>query len=252
MKVSIITVAYNSAATIVDTLRSVAQQTHPDIEHLVIDGASRDGTLGILAAHAAPWRRVFSEPDRGIYDAMNKGLRLASGEVIGFLNSDDFYASPDSLATIAQAFADPAIDVCYGDLCYVRPGQVTSVVRYWRSAPFEPQLFLQGWCPPHPTFYVRRAVFERCGVFDLHYRIASDVEFMMRLLEVHAVRASYLPHLLVRMRTGGVTNRSWRNIVRQNREIWQALQRHGLRPSLTTFIGGKLWSRGKQFVTRAT
>jgi len=252
MKISVITVCFNSASHIVDALHSVDAQTWPDIEHLVIDGGSLDDTLRIVQQHARAWRRVISEPDGGIYDAMNKGIRLATGDVIGFLNADDFYTSPESLTKIADAFVEPSLDTCYGDLCYVEPDRPSSVVRYWRSTPFMPGLFLRGWCPPHPTFYVRRRVFELCGVFDESYRIASDVEFMMRVLEVHRVRVRYLPELLVKMRTGGVTNRSWRNIVRQNREIWQALERHGLRPSLGAFIGGKLWSRGKQFMIRPT
>jgi len=248
--ISIITVCFNSADHISDALRSVDLQSWPDIEHLVIDGASSDDTLRIVERHPQPWRRVVSEPDRGIYDAMNKGIRLSHGDVVGFLNSDDFYPSDRVLETIAAAFRDEGIDACYGDLCYVKPDDVASVVRYWCSSAFSPGLFLHGWCPPHPTLYVRRRVYERFGDFDLRYRIAADVELMMRFLEVHRINALYIPEVLVHMRTGGTTNRSVSNIMRQNLEIWRALKDHGLRPSVSSFVAGKLLSRGKQFLTR--
>ena len=250
MKISVITVCFNSAATIADALSSVDAQTWPDFEHWVIDGGSSDATMGIVGAHARPWRHVVSERDKGIYDAMNKGLRLAQGDVIGFINSDDFYASPDALAKVAAAFEDTAVDVVYGDLCYVKQDDVGAVVRYWRSSAFRPGLFLYGWCPPHPTLFVRREVYERFGTFDLQYRIASDVELMIRFLEVYRVRTRYLGEVLVTMRMGGTTNRSWANILQQNREIWHALKGHGLRPALLPFVLGKVLSRGRQFLTR--
>ena len=248
MKISIITVCFNSEAHVADALRSVEAQTWPDIEHLVVDGASRDGTLRIVQAHARPWRRVVSEADRGIYDAMNKGIAMAQGEVVGLINSDDFYASPDVLTSVAKAFDDPSVDACYGDLCYVKRDDSGSVVRYWRSSPFRPGLFTKGWAPPHPTLFVRRRIFERLGSFDLQYRTAADLELMVRLLEVHRIRSRYLPEVLVKMRTGGTTG--WPNVLRQNVEIWRALRAHGLQPSFGSFVAGKLWSRGKQFLTR--
>ena len=182
MKISIITVCFNSAATIADALSSVDAQTWPDLEHWVIDGASRDATAAIVEAHPQPWRHLRSERDKGIYDAMNKGLALAQGEVIGLINSDDFYASPDAVAKVAAVFEDDSVDACYGDLCYVKQDRPDQVVRYWRSSPFRPGLFRTGWCPPHPTLFVRRRVYERFGGFDLGYRIAADMELMARLL----------------------------------------------------------------------
>jgi glycosyltransferase involved in cell wall biosynthesis len=250
MKISIITVAYNSAATIADTLTSVASQSHRDIEHIVIDGASTDNTLDVVRAHGRHLTSLVSEHDQGIYDAMNKGLRLASGDVIGFINSDDLYASAVAIANVVKVFSDPTIDACYGDLCYVKRDDIQSVVRYWRSSDFEPGLFARGWCPPHPTLFVRRKVYEQFGGFDLRYKIAADTELMARLLEVHRIKVHYLPEVLVNMRMGGTTNRNWSNIVLQNREIWRALKVHDLRPSLVGFLTGKLWSRGRQFVTR--
>jgi len=250
LKISLVTATFNSAATIHDTLRSVNVQTHQDVEHIVVDGGSTDATMEIVRAQGLRVTIALSEPDRGIYDAMNKGLRLARGDVIGLINSDDFLASPDVLSTVAAAFADPDIDAVYGDLCYVEPVDTSRVVRYWRSSPFRPGLFARGWAPPHPTLYVRREAYERLGGFDLAYPLAADLELMARFFEVHHLRARYLPQVLVRMRTGGATNRNLRNIVRQNREIWRALHVHGLAGSMAGFFLGKLVSRGSQFVSR--
>jgi glycosyltransferase involved in cell wall biosynthesis len=250
MKISIITVCYNSAKTIGETLRSVREQTYSDIEHIVIDGGSNDNTLGVVKAEGAQVAKVVSERDNGIYDAMNKGITLASGEIIGFINADDFYASPEVLAKVAVLFDDPNIDVCYGDLCYVNQIDTSAVVRYWQSSDFRSGAFAEGWCPPHPTFFVRREIYERFGVFDLSYRIAADVELMMRFLEVRSVRAKYLPEVLVKMRMGGTTNRNLTNIVKQNKEILRALRKHGLRSSMVRLIGIKVISRGIQFFVR--
>lgn len=251
MKISVITVAYNSAATIADTLKSVDAQRGADLEHLIVDGGSRDLTLSVVTAYTQPWRCVVSEPDHGLYDAMNKGLRAARGDVIGFINSDDLYPNPQVLATVAAAFdADPSLDAVYGDLCYVKQDDTTQVVRYWRSSPYQPGLFRRGWVPPHPTFFVRRAVYERLGGFDLNYRLAADWELLARFIEVAGIRTRYLPGVLVHMRLGGATNRSIGNVWRQNREIWRAAKAHGLQPSIGGFALGKLLSRGRQFVTR--
>jgi glycosyltransferase involved in cell wall biosynthesis len=249
-RLSIVTVTMNSAATVRHTIESVFGQTYDNIEYIVVDGGSTDGTLEILREYGPRIARSVSEPDRGIYDAMNKGIGLATGEVIGFINSDDFYPRPDSVTRMMAGFTSTEIDACYADICYVRPEDTYSIVRYWRSTAFRPGAFLTGWCPPHPTFLVRRAVYERLGRFDLSYGIASDIELMMRFLEVHRIRAEYVPGVLVHMRMGGETNRSLTGILRQNRQIWRAMKHHGLRPSLARFAGGKLVSRGRQFVTR--
>lgn len=250
MKISIITVTWNSAATVVDTMLSVNEQTHADVEHLIIDGGSRDGTLRLVGAHGRRVAAVVSEPDQGIYDAMNKGLALATGDIVGLLNSDDFLAAPDVLATIAAAFADPNIDAVYGDVCYVRQAVSSQIVRYWRSSPFRPGAFARGWAPPHPTLYVRREIYDRLGHFDLAYALTADLELMVRFLEVHRIRTRYIPKVFVHMRLGGATNKSLRNIVSGNREIWRALHKHGLAGSLLDFAVGKLLSRGRQFITR--
>lgn len=251
MKITIVTVCYNSGAHIADALNSVEAQTWNDIEHLVIDGGSSDGTLSIVAAHKQPWRKTSSRPDRGIYDAMNRGLAMATGEVVGFLNSDDFYPTPDVIDRVAAAFAaDPELEAVFSDLCYVKQFETKQVVRYWRSSEYKPGLFLRGWVPAHPTFFVRKRVYERLGGFDLNYRMAADWELLARFIEVNRIRTRYLPFVLVHMRLGGLTNRSWRNVWKQNKEIWRAAKAHDLRPSLGGFALGKLWSRGLQFFAR--
>ena len=250
VKISIITATFNSAATLGDTLRSVNEQIHPDVEHIVIDGGSTDGTLDLVRSEGRRVATLVSEPDRGIYDAMNKGLRLARGDVVGLLNSDDFLASPRVLATVAAALAEPDVDAVYGDLCYVRQHAPSEVVRYWRSSPFRQGAFARGWTPPHPTLYMRRELYERLGAFDVAYSLAADLELMARYLEVHRIRSRYIPEVFVRMRLGGATNRSIGNVVRQNREIWRALHRHGLAGSVTTFVVAKLISRASQFLAR--
>lgn len=250
MKISIITVCYNSAETIGDTLRSVREQTYGDIEHIVIDGGSNDNTLSVVKTEGSHVAKVVSERDNGIYDAMNKGIALATGVIIGFINADDFYSSPKVLADVASLFDDSKVDACYGDLCYVKQDNTGVVVRYWQSSDFRPGTFEAGWCPPHPTFFVRREIYERFGLFDLSYRIAADVELMMRFLEVHRVRAKYLPEVLVKMRMGGTTNRNLSNIVKQNREVLRALKQHGLSSSMVRLIVTKVVSRGLQFFLR--
>ena len=250
MKISVVTVCFNSAKTIADTLQSVCQQTYQDFEHIVVDGGSKDGTQAIVLAKGIPDTKFISEPDQGIYYAMNKGIAMATGDVVGFINADDFYASSDILDLVAKVFEDLSIDACYGDLCYVNAEKVDEIVRYWRSTPFQAGLFSQGWCPPHPTFFVRRGVYERFGRFDLSYKIAADVELMMRFLEVHHVRSKHIPRILVKMRMGGTTNKSLKNIVKQNGEILRALRLHRLSANPVPFFGRKFISRGMQFIAK--
>ena len=247
-KISLITVCFNSSETIGCTLISVREQSCKNIEHIIIDGASSDETINIIKSEGSHVAKLVSEKDGGIYDAMNKGIAMATGEIIGFINADDFYASSDVLAKVAAVFNDSNIDACYGDLCYVGRHDTSAIVRYWQSSTFHPNSFEEGWCPPHPTFFVRREIYERFGVFDLSYKIAADVELMMRFLETHKVRVKYIPGVLVKMRMGGTTNRSLSNIVKQNKEILRALKLHGLRSSIVRLMGNKLVSRGLQFL----
>lgn len=249
-KLSVITVCFNSVETIEDTIRSVASQSHPDIEYVIVDGGSTDGTLAIIDKYRRQITTVISEPDQGIYDAMNKGIDIATGDIVAFINADDFYASDNVLEKIVEAFNDPQIDAIYGDLCYVKKNNPSQTVRYWKSSPFVPTSFEKGWCPPHPTFVVRRHFYKRLGVFNLRYQIAADVELMMRFLEVHRLKTRYIPEVLVNMRMGGTTNQSIRNIIKQNREILTALREHGLRSSSMRLLGHKFFSRGMQFFAR--
>ena len=250
MKISIITVCYNSEKTIGDTLRSVFEQKYENIEHIIIDGGSTDRTLAVVATAGAHVAKIVSEPDNGIYDAMNKGIALATGDVVGFINADDFYPGPTVLAVVASAFESSGADCCYGDLCYVKQEDVSKTVRYWRSAPFTLGLFGRGWCPPHPTFFVRREVYTRLGGFDLSFKIAADFELMARYLEAAQITSLYIPQVLVKMRLGGTTNRSLINIFKQNVEIRRALSSIGRRSSLVGFLSNKLFIRLIQFVSR--
>ncbi len=249
MKISVITVVLNSEKTILDTLDSVAQQTYLDIEHLVVDGGSKDGTLHLVRSHSNQKIRLISEPDEGIYNAMNKGLKNISGDVVGFLNSDDYYSSPNVLAKIAKALENPKVDACYADLVYVDQDK-SRIIRHWKSRPFSKNDFAIGWCPAHPTFYIRTSLIEGFGFFDESYSLAADAEFMMRYLESGQVRALYIPDTLVHMRTGGVSNKSWGNIIRQNKEIFSALKKNNISFSIFKFILRKIQSRLKQRTSR--
>jgi glycosyltransferase involved in cell wall biosynthesis len=249
MRISVVTVSYNSAATIGDTLRSVAAQTHPDVEHVVIDGGSRDGTQDVVRQQGAHVAQFVSERDRGIYDGMNKGLARATGDVVGFLNSDDMFASPEALASLAAAFADEAVDAVYADLVFVDPVDTSHVVRYWRPGPYVPGSCRGGWMPPHPTFYVRRRVLQANPPFDLEFRLQADFELILRLFEVVKIRSRYLPETLVRMRVGGATTGSWRNIVRGNIEAARASRKNGFRGGLL-FMLTKMLRRLPQFLAR--
>ncbi len=225
MKISIVTVSYNSAATIADTLRSVAGQSHRDIEHIVIDNVSSDATLDVVRKQGSHIAQLVSEPDRGLYDAMNKGLALASGDYVGFLNSDDMLAGPQSIALL-DAAAARGRDAVFGDLVYVKQHQTDVVVRRWRSDAFEPRRLHFGWMPPHPSFYVRRSLAGALGGFDTSLRIAADYDFMLRCLTRPGVSAEYIPEVLVRMRLGGASNASLRAMASKSREDLRVIRRH--------------------------
>lgn len=227
MKITIITVSYNSAATIADTLRSVAAQTHPDIEHILIDGGSKDETMEIAYEFGKHLAVCVSEPDKGIYDAMNKGLALASGDYVGFLNADDMYADKTAVGRIAEAAAKQP-DMIYGDLQYVGKHHIYRVIRTWRSGKFTLESLKHGWMPPHPTFYLRRDLLESVGPFDTSLRVAADYDFMLRCLLREGCKVAYVPHVLVRMRMGGASNVSLRAMFRKSREDLAVVRRHAI------------------------
>jgi glycosyltransferase len=233
MTISVITATYNSAATVRDTLISIRQQDHPAIEHIIVDGRSTDGTLEIVAGfpHIA---KIISEKDNGIYDAMNKGIGMATGEVIGILNSDDVYIDSTVLSTVAKAFTDPDVMTVYADLQYVDPGDLDKVQRTWITGRFRKNSFYYGWMPPHPTFFVRREVYERIGLFNTDLRSAADYELMLRVLLKYDIPTHYIPRVIVKMRAGGVSNASIRNRIRANREDRLAWKLNGLKPYFFT------------------
>jgi glycosyltransferase involved in cell wall biosynthesis len=249
VKITIITACYNGAETIEDTIRSVASQTYRNIEHIIVDGNSTDNTMEIVARNRDKVSIVVSEPDDGVYHAMNKGLRLASGDVIGFLNSDDVYVDEHVLDKIAAIFRDAEVDACYADLIYVERENPQKLVRYWRSRPFSPGLFKRGWMPAHPTFFVRREIYEKYGGFDLQFRLQSDFDLTMRLLEKHRIRSVYIPTVLVRMRMGGLTNKSVLNVLRGNLEAYRACRKNGLKVT-PFFMVRKVLSRLPQFLRK--
>lgn len=228
LHISVITAVLNRASTLDAAMRSVHGQRWPDIEHIVIDGGSTDGSLEILQSHRQRISKLVSEPDQGIYDALNKGIGAATGDIVGFMHADDEFASPDALAHIARAFDNPAVEAAYGDLVYVRKGDSSRVVRYWRAGEYQRTQLAQGWMPPHPTFYVRRDVYARCGGFDTRFKIAADYENMLRILWRGGVQPAYVPEVLVRMRVGGISNMSLFNVLHKSREDYAAMRQNGI------------------------
>lgn len=249
MKISVVTVSRNAVETIEKTLLSVQRQNYPRIEHIVIDGASNDGTVDIIKRHRDFIETFVSEPDHGIYEAMNKGIAMASGEIIGTLNADDVYADEAVLSRVAAIFSNPEINACYADLVYVDPHFPHKIVRYWRSCEYHPGLFESGWMPAHPTFFARREVYESFGDFDLNFPRQADFELTMRFLAIHRIRSQYVPEIWVRMRTGGISNRSLIGILKGNIEAYRACKKNGLGVN-ALFIPRKILSRIPQFFSR--
>lgn len=233
MKISIVTATYNSGRTVRDTLDSIAKQQYADVEHIIVDGLSKDDTLAVVKqfSHVA---KVLSEKDNGIYDAMNKGLQLATGDIIGILNSDDFYTSSTVLSKVAAAFEDPSVEAVYGDLQYVKQDNVELVIRTWKAGVFQRKNLYYGWMPPHPTFFVRRHVYEKAGMFNTTLRSAADYELMLRFLLKHNIHLCYIPEVLVRMRAGGISNVSLKHRIKANREDAMAWKLNDLKPYFFT------------------
>lgn len=233
MKISIITACYNSSATIGDTLQSVSMQNYHDIEHIIVDGASSDNTLEIVG-YFPHVTKVVSEKDKGIYDAMNKGVALATGEVIGILNSDDVYVDRFVISRVMKEFEKPDTDAVYADLQYVKFNDVEKVTRTWHSGRFSKRKFYYGWMPPHPTFFVKRTVYEKIGNFNCALKSAADYEFMLRALLKNDFKARYIPEVLVKMRTGGMSNASLGHRLRANREDREAWRINNITPYFFT------------------
>ena len=258
MKVSLITVSYNSAKTIVDTIHSVQNQTYKNIEYIVVDGMSSDGTVEIvkqfldsakdvsqdasqdsekdISQDTGVVTKFLCERDKGIYDAMNKGLALATGDIIGVLNSDDFYCSNTVIEQVVAAFQKEDAQCLYGDLNYVDPEDTKKIVRKWRSGDFNRENFLKGWMPPHPTFFVRKSCYEKFGTFNTQFKSAADYELMLRFLYKESCSAIHLPVVMIHMRAGGISNVSLKNRIRANREDRMAWKINGLKPKWFTLL----------------
>lgn len=226
---------------------SVSNQKNVDVEHIIVDGASKDGTLDIINNHHKV-SQLISEPDKGIYDAMNKGIKLATGEIIGTLNADDFYLDNNVLKEVEKVFLDPVVEACYGDLVYIKQDDVNQTVRFWKSNEYKEGLFKSGWMPAHPTFFVRKTVYERLGAFKLDYKIAADFELLFRFIEQNKIKTQYIPKVMVKMRLGGTTNKSIKNICIQNSEIVNTLRSYYPDFSLLKFILSKFINRAIQFI----
>jgi len=226
MKITVITAVYNAKDTVAEAIESVLAQDYADVELVVIDGASSDGTTELLESYREHIDIFVSEPDHGIYDALNKGIKHATGDVVGFLHADDLFADETVLSKVAAAFASGDVDAVYGDLEYVSKDAPDKVIRYWQSGDFSRHRLKHGWMPPHPTFYVRRSVYQEHGGFDTSFRIAADYDCMLRFLGLARVRCAYIPSVMVKMRLGGASNRSLANIMQKSREDYIALRRN--------------------------
>ena len=235
MKVSIITATYNSASTLADTLLSVEKQSYPLIEHIIIDGQSNDNTLQVVGEFNHI-HQVVSEKDKGIYDAMNKGIAFATGDIIGILNSDDFYADENVIEQVVKIFQTTNCDAVYGDLVFVDPLQTNKIARKWIAGKYSDQLFLKGWMPPHPTFFVRRDIYNQYGKFNLSLKSSADYELMVRLFFLHKIKVEYLPGILVHMRSGGQSTKSFMNRIKAHQEDYQAWRLNNLNPKWYTLF----------------
>jgi glycosyltransferase len=248
MSITIITPVWNNTATVDHCLRSIAEQTVP-CQHILVDGASTDGTLEVIREHQGPDALVISEPDKGMYDAINKGLKQATGDIVGVLNADDYYPTNDVLQCVTDAFADPTVDVTYGDLLYVDREDTDKVIRTWKSGAFQRDKFYAGWMPPHPTFFIRRALYEQHGGYRLDLGSAADYELMLRMLLKHKANAAYIPRVLVHMRNEGMSNASLKNRIKANCFDRQAWRVNEIKPRPWTLLAKPLGKLGQWFAS---
>lgn len=248
-KISIITVVFNGRLYIQHAVESVLNQSYANLEYIVVDGGSTDGTLDIIKSYGKRITHVISEPDRGMYDALNKGIRFASGDIVGIVNSDDALYDPDVIADIVKEFENNSIECSYGNLIYVDRETASKTTRTWISKPFESGLFEKSWTPAHPTFYCRRELFEKYGYYRLDFKIAADVELMYRFLEKHRVRSLYIPRMMMRMRNAGISNSGISSTVIITSEMKRAIRENGGRFSLLKYLFFK-GLKIKQFIQR--
>jgi glycosyltransferase len=248
IKLSIITATWNSAKTVGATLQSLAHQTFQNYESIIVDGASSDGTLDVVRSSGIKIGKIVSERDKGIYDALNKGIALASGDYVGFLHSDDVLASPTSLERLVECIAVKNPDAVYADLQYVDRANINKIVRYWKSGSYHRDRLKSGWMPPHPTFYMRKDLYAKLGGFNLTYKISADYDSLIRYLWVNDVKLEYLPEVLIKMRVGGASNRSLINIIKKSKEDLAVMKQYNV-PVLRAMMGKNL-SKLPQFFLR--
>lgn len=250
MKVSIITTTYNSSRTVEDTIKSVLSQTYKDYEYLIVDGASNDNTLEIVREYEPQFEgrmRIYSENDKGIYDAMNKGFQKAIGDLLMLINSDDLFARPDAVKLVVDEFEkNPDIDGVYANLYYVSQNNTDNIIRVWKTGEQKPMRY--GWLPAHPTFYVKRECYEKYGYFNLNYALAADFELMLRFVERHGIKLTYLPEFLVKMRLGGATSKNLRNIYKQGIETIKAFKDNGLSGGTVLYLFWRYLPKIMQFI----
>lgn len=235
MTFSIITVCYNSAKTIRETIESVLSQDFGNVEYIIVDGLSNDGTQEIVKSYGAKIATFISEKDSGLYDAMNKGIDLATGDIIGILNSDDLYVDSGTLSKVANIFRQGNVDVVYGDLYYFKTGAPNVPIRYYKGGTFSLSRVSYGLMPPHPTLFVRKTIYERYGKFDIQYSLSADFDLILRFLGVHNLNFKYIPEILVKMRLGGKSTNSLRRTMVMNREDIHSCRKHGIKTSLFKF-----------------
>lgn len=236
MKISIITVCYNSAKTIQDCIQSVVNQSYSNLEYILIDGQSTDNTLEIVYSFGSKISQVISEQDKGMYDAINKGIKLATGDIIGILNSDDMYVDELVLSEVVQKMKATNADALYADLNYVDQMDTNKVIRYWKSGEYKKGSFLSGWMPPHPTFFIKKEFYSQFGGYSLDLVSAADYELMLRMIHKNSAKMAYLPRVIVNMRVGGMSNSSLSNRLRANKEDRKAWEMNGLTPRSFTLL----------------
>ena len=249
MKITLITATYNSEKHIGCCLQSMTGQSYKNLEHLIIDGGSRDGTFEI-AKSISSVSKWISEPDKGIYDALNKGIRLATGDIIGFLHSDDLFDSPDTLQHIADAFANQEVSVVYGDSLFVDQQDINKVVRYWKSQPFKPALLQRGWMPPHPTVFMRREVYEKHGLFNINLKCSADYDYILRVFRDKTQKFEYLPEVITKMQMGGMSTGGIKNLIIKKKEDYWVLKNNQM-PFPFWVLVAKNLSKIPQFIFKS-
>jgi glycosyltransferase involved in cell wall biosynthesis len=247
MKVSIITVCFNSQDYITNTITSVLSQNYPDIEYIIVDGNSRDNTLHIIKSFGSKITKWISEPDKGLYDAMNKGIGMATGDIIAFINSDDFYLDSHVVSDVVNEFRTNQVDAVHAELFYVDQSDTDKIVRHWKTGDYTSGAFQKGWHPAHPTFFIRREVYEQFGLFDLQFKLAADFELMCRFFEKHQISSFYLHRPLIKMRLGGATSKNLKNVLRQNIECYKAFRVNNI-PVSPFYIFKRIVPKLKQYL----